>query len=584
MFKSIQWKVLTIFVLLIVSVLLAVGTYLQAHVSNYYHSEFITQMQRRVFTPEVMSELSASIDRENSLERILEILEGYLGRIGISANRYLYVLNGGDAAPLYSSEGEKNPQLGLSPNILSAMRGQDGDAVNSALLYMDYAVPILSGADVSYIVYVRDNKRELLDLTHNIFTIIIGAMLVGLFISVLLGFFLSRTIISAISMLKVKAEKLAGGDFEQKIDIKSRDEIGMLGDAFNNMADELKKTMNAVSSEKNKVETILLYMTDGIMAFDSRGEVIHINPAARKMLGISEGAQPRFDSYFKDIGAGITLAELLYLDVLGTTQRNIELGEKHIKIHFAPFASKSGVVAVFQDITEQEKLETARREFVANVSHELRTPLTTIKTYTETLLESPKINKEETEGQFLKVIDAEGDRMARIVGDLLTLSRLDYNKKTISKASFSLDGLISDMVKRLGREADSDGKKLIYAGGDLPPVFGDRDRLEQVFTNIIVNAIKYTPKGGKITVETKYDMTDAVITISDNGMGIPAEDLPRIFERFYRVDKARARRYGGTGLGLAIAKEIVEAHNGEISIQSKVNAGTTVTIRIPVYS
>jgi len=242
-----------------------------------------------------------------------------------------------------------------------------------------------------------------------------------------------------------------------------------------------------------------------------------------------------------------------------------------------------GVVVVFQDITEQEKLDMERREFVANVSHELRTPLTTVKSYAETLMENAE--KGSMEANFLDVINIEADRMTRIVKDLLTLSRLDYDRSKLNKTTFSLQNLVRDIVRKLSIDAKNHNNEISFEQtNEIPPFFGDRDRLEQVMTNIISNAVKYTPGGGKITVNCGYQYTDAIITVTDTGIGIPKEDISRIFERFYRVDKARSRKFGGTGLGLAIAKEIIDAHSGKIEIESTQGKGTKVTVKIPIYS
>ena len=327
-------------------------------------------------------------------------------------------------------------------------------------------------------------------------------------------------------------------------------------------------------------------MTDAIIAFYSGGGVMHINPAARSLLGI-ESDDLMFDEFFSSLGADIRIEELLYLEHYKTVERDIEYKGKTLKAHFAPFATDGaaadGVVVVIQDITEQQRLDNARREFVANVSHELRTPLTTVKSYTETLAENAEPNS--MEANFLKVIESEADRMTRLVKDLLTLSLLDYDKKALNKASFSMQELVRSIVQRLNMDIKAHGHRLkLHCDDSMRPLFGDRDRLEQVITNIITNAIKYTPDGGTISVSCISEPRCAVISVTDNGIGIPQNDIPRLFDRFYRVDKARSRKYGGTGLGLAIAKEIVDAHGGTISVESAPGQGTRVTVSIPFYS
>jgi two-component system sensor histidine kinase VicK len=255
---------------------------------------------------------------------------------------------------------------------------------------------------------------------------------------------------------------------------------------------------------------------------------------------------------------------------------------------FAPYADEAekngGTVVVMQDITEQTKLDMARREFVANVSHELRTPITTIKSYAETILDMAQEDTPET--NFIRVIEQEADRMTRIVTDLLTLSKLDNSAKTaMDKKVFNLSELVGSVVEKLKINANNLGLTLSYKQeGDTSAFFGDKDRMEQVITNIVSNAVKYTPSGGNVEVVCSAKYTEAVVCVSDNGIGIPEKDLPRIFERFYRVDKARSRESGGTGLGLAIAKELVEMHGGRINIKSREGKGTSVIISLPMVN
>lgn len=585
MFKSIQWKMLTVFILLTVSVMLAVGTFLLNGVSSYYHNEFKNQMETLVFTDDFVNQLKKTVDENDTVSAMQRLIDIYAGRIGIDSYRNCCVLTKNTAEVLYSFNGDAAGQTELTQNLMTAMRGGIGNAVNRRARLMDYAYPI-EGNSASYIIYVSDTKEELYEVLRSLFTIIFWALFVGLVISVLLGLFLSRTITAPIALLKSRAEKIAAGDFDQRLEIRSRDEIGQLTGTFNQMASELSATLSEIAREKTKVETILRFMTDAIIAFYSGGGVMHINPAARSLLGI-ESDDLMFDEFFSSLGADIRIEELLYLEHYKTVERDIEYKGKTLKAHFAPFATDGaaadGVVVVIQDITEQQRLDNARREFVANVSHELRTPLTTVKSYTETLAENAEPNS--MEANFLKVIESEADRMTRLVKDLLTLSLLDYDKKALNKASFSMQELVRSIVQRLNMDIKAHGHRLkLHCDDSMRPLFGDRDRLEQVITNIITNAIKYTPDGGTISVSCISEPRCAVISVTDNGIGIPQNDIPRLFDRFYRVDKARSRKYGGTGLGLAIAKEIVDAHGGTISVESAPGQGTRVTVSIPFYS
>jgi two-component system sensor histidine kinase VicK len=351
------------------------------------------------------------------------------------------------------------------------------------------------------------------------------------------------------------------------------------------MASALKKNLNEISSEKSKVETILNYMTDGVIAFNVKGEVIHFNPASKKILEI-DGITESFNEFSAKYDLGITLEEVLYLQFTGSKEKNINFKDKFIRAYFALFTDEQnnveGIITVLQDVTEQQKLENMRKEFVANVSHELRTPLTSIKSYTETLLDCA-IDDKETATKFLTVIDSESDRMARLVKDLLQLSSLDNNQIKWNLNSFSFSNLVKSSIEKLQLEAANKQQKLeCYTIGDLPDIIADHDRIEQVVLNILTNSIKYTPNGGCITVYLGVMYNDVYIKVTDTGIGIPKEDLDRIFERFYRVDKARSREMGGTGLGLSIAKEIVQAHKGLITASSELGMGTEILVRIPI--
>lgn len=346
---------------------------------------------------------------------------------------------------------------------------------------------------------------------------------------------------------------------------------------------ELKDKLNEVSSRKNQIETILLHMTDGIIAFNMQGEIILINPAAKKFLSISP-EDNTFDDIFGKFKLDINMEKVIYLETWTSTEQRIQVDDGYVKVLFAPFKNEDelpdGVIAVIQDITEHVKLDNMQKELVADVSHELKTPITSIMGYADTLLEGGY--DEETQSKFLNVISSESRRMARLVTDLLTLSRYDSNKKKTQKESFDLGDLVKQCQEKLAIEIKKKGHKVnCFVTADVPPVYADKDDIERVVLNILTNSIKYTPNNGEIKIYVGFVYNDAYIKIFDNGIGIPEDDLSRIFERFYRVDKARTREMGGTGLGLSIAKEILDKNGGSIDIKSKVGEGTEVVIRIP---
>ena len=324
-------------------------------------------------------------------------------------------------------------------------------------------------------------------------------------------------------------------------------------------------------------------MTDGIIAFDMQGNIIHINPAAKALLDLKD-KDNTFDKIFKKLDIDINIEKIVYLENWTSSEQRKNVGNKYVNILFAPFQDENdrpaGVVALIQDITEHVKLDNMRKEFVADVSHELKTPITSIMGYSDTLLEGDY--DEETRKKFLNVISSEARRMARLVTDLLTLSRYDNKKVNQEVTTFDLGELVKKCQEKLRFEIEKKGHNVeCFVTASVPPVVADKDGIERVVLNILSNAIKYTPDNGVIKVYVGFVYNDAYIKIIDNGIGIPEEDMERIFERFYRVDKARSRELGGTGLGLSIAKEILDKNKGSIDIKSKVGKGTEVVIRIP---
>lgn len=585
------------FMLLVLSVMIIAGTFLLTRVGDFYSQQFLADMQLVFEEEQILPELSNAVVQENAVASIEQVIENFSGRLGINDNRLYYILDGKTGEYLTSIAPQGGADLEKTSNLITALNGEIGAQVSSGQSYMDYAFPVFDDdGNNRFVIYIKDNKNEVQSIIENIFWIILQALSWGIVISFVLGFFLSRNITKPIVNLTRRAERFAQGEPPDSAPSAKQphDEIGMLSETFTYMSRELYHTLDQIEGEKNKMETILVNLTDGVIAFDLEGKIIHLNPAAKRMLSIFNPQIVEFDTFFHDIGADIHLGDILYLEQSRTYERTIELNGQVIKAFFAAFRTENdkaadkigGVVVALQDITEQQKLDDSRREFVANVSHELRTPLTTIKSYTETLLDGlpeAKQGSESMEQHFLHVIDSETDRMTRIVKDLLTLSRLDHGKEVLARNKIDVRALLDGVVEKLGLDAKAHGHTLTFSATTaLPVYYGDRDRLEQVVINIVSNAIKYTPDGGHIEVFAGQVYNELYIKVRDNGIGIPKEDLGRIFERFYRVDKARTRKAGGTGLGLAIAKEIVEAHGGKIVIQSQPNKGSEVIITLPL--
>ena len=414
--------------------------------------------------------------------------------------------------------------------------------------------------------------------------IIIIAISVYTVISILIGFFVLKAVVSPMKRLIKSAEKIASGEnVNVKETSQNTGEVADLENAFGIMTNELNQKLSEVNRQKRQIETILLHMTDGIIAFDMDGKVIHINPAAKELLGLND-KDNTFEKIFKKLDIDINIEKIIYLENWTSSEQRKNVGDKFVNILFAPFQDENdrpaGVIAVIQDITEHVRLDNMRKEFVADVSHELKTPITSIMGYSDTLLEGEY--DEDTRVKFLSVISSEARRMARLVTDLLTLSRYDNKKASKEMTSFDLGELVKKCIEKLKFEIEKKGHNVeCFVTASVPPVLADKDGIERVVLNILSNAIKYTPDNGMIKVYVGFVYNDAYIKVIDNGIGIPEEDLDRIFERFYRVDKARSRELGGTGLGLSIAKEILDKNKGSIDIKSKIRKGTEVVIRIP---
>mgnify|MGYP001624336834 CR=1 FL=1 len=440
---------------------------------------------------------------------------------------------------------------------------------------------------IENISVIRENTEVIETINSQISqikSIIIIACIVYTAISILIGYFVLKAVVSPMKRLIKSAEEIASGE-NLKLDENNQNlsEVGDLENAFSIMTNELKQKLIEVNRQKKQIETILLHMTDGIIAFDMEGNIIHINPAAKELLEISD-TDNNFDKVFKKLDIDINMEKIIYLDNWTSSEQRKNVGEKYVNILFAPFQDESdrpaGVITLIQDITEHVRLDNMRKEFVADVSHELKTPITSIMGYSDTLLEAEY--DEDTKIKFLNVISSEARRMARLVTDLLTLSRYDNKKITPEITSFVLGELVKKCQEKLRFEIEKKNHNVeCFVTASVPPVIADKYGIERVVLNILSNAIKYTPENGTIKVYVGFVYNDAYIKVIDNGIGIPEEDLSRIFERFYRVDKARSREMGGTGLGLSIAKEILDQNKGSIDIKSEVGKGTEVVIRIP---
>ncbi|QQY79739.1 PAS/PAC sensor signal transduction histidine kinase [Keratinibaculum paraultunense] len=600
MFNSIRWKFIVVYFLLVFIAMVIVGVFI---VQKFE----MQQLENRTssMTKQIESIISASsyLSEDNWAEVSNEI-QSMLNEWRFDGAETLYIIyEYEENIPRIIATSSKKQDQTVGKNalrykdfdptlILSAYEGEKKEAVKKDLnkdeIFKHLAYPVLNEVgQVKGVFYMTSDLQDIYDTLDESKKILTSATMLALIITIILGFLIASSITEPIRDVTKKAERMAKGDFDQFVEVKSEDEIGQLASMFNYLTLKLKNTIQEMDLERSKLDTIFKYMADGVIAIDLNGYIIHANPIAVNILGLEDTINEELLNRKVFPIENINLKKIDYNDV-NTLEGDdiVEINSIVYRMRYAPFRNEKGyiggIIIVFQDITEQHKLDNMRKEFVANVSHELKTPITTIKSYTETLMDYKDID-EELACKFLSIIDSECDRMARIVKNLLQLSNLDYNKTKWNKIEYSVKKLIYDSCSKLEFAFKEKGHTLhIDIEDDIPDIVIDKDGIEQVILNIISNAIKYTPNNGNIDVSAKYKDNKVIISVKDNGIGIPEEDKDRIFERFYRVDKGRSRELGGTGLGLSIAKQIVEAHDGDIIFKSQYKVGTKVDIILPV--
>lgn len=435
--------------------------------------------------------------------------------------------------------------------------------------------------------------EELVTLKRNLTLAFGSAFLIAVGLSVWLG----RSLTKPLSDMATAARQLAAGNHSVRIQTSSRDEVGLLADTLNHMTDELRLKIEELSEDRAQLLAMLTSMVEGVMVLDYRGRILQVNPAWERMFGVTR-AEARGRQSSEVFGHP-------ELNTLVSTVLSTRTGQED-EIILTPSgrcldveASVAGgeqdneacAVLVFHDITELRRLENIRKDFVANVSHELRTPLTSIKGYVEALLDGGK-DDPETSVRFLDIILKQSDRLNLILEDLLQLSKIESGQVQFKQEPLHIGSVVERTIAMIKPLADKKQHRLSsQVAADLPLISGDQERLVQVLANLVDNAIKYTPEGGQITVAARRipvtkNMADTQrdgveLTVTDSGIGIPEQDRPRVFERFYRVDKARSRELGGTGLGLAIVRHIVEGHGGQVWVEGNLPTGSRFVVRLP---
>ncbi|MGF9911584.1 cell wall metabolism sensor histidine kinase WalK [Paenibacillus ehimensis] len=600
-FQSIQAKLIIIYLLLILVALQLIGVYFIKTLETSLKNEFIENRnsQAQLLAQYAETYLTENQENKNSdtTKKSYADLNDFVNNLFATSKAEIQIIDANGVVltttrPMNQSVvNSKNTQTEVTRALQGIKDNQrlftDFDGVRKIII----AKPIGSGVKVLGAVYIIASMDDVYKTLTQINNFFISGTLIALALTAGLGVILSSTITNPIKAITRQATAVAEGryEYEEKIRVMGEDEIGQLGNTFNFMMERLREALSLNEEEKEKLASILSNMNDGLIATDDHGRIIVINRRAKQILQVNE-----------DTTLGMPLGELLgmpqeKMQVLeGTEDHSTMLHLYHegeedplfVKVTYTTIHSKgkgsAGTIAVLQDVTGQEKLEQARREFVANVSHELRTPLTTIKSYLEAL-EDGALEEPQLAGKFVSVARNETERMIRLVTDLLQLSRLDSKQAIISKETTDVTEMLEEVADRFSFQLE---QRMIAIEIDVEEhvdeIMLDRDRIDQVLDNLVSNAIKYTPEGGHIRIHAgRREAAVLEISVQDDGIGIPRKDLTRIFERFYRVDKARSRSMGGTGLGLSIAREIVKAHGGTIQLESELGQGTRVTFTLP---
>ena len=598
-FRSIQFKIPVLFIfMLMISLQLIVANFLR-QLETQMISNFQEQIQLQVgFLKNSIQPIVSKDDKDEvKIAEISKILQDYPTGSSIVEARVLdsqgYILgttNQSQQSVVGTRTTEADAQQVLLTNTVYAYNFTEHDT-----RYWKIVSPISSTSGNSGnplgIISVTTNIESRYTQVKDIGVIFVSSSLIAIILVIIITFLISQGITKPIAEMKKQTEKIAEGNYTGEVKIYSDDEIGQLGQAINDLSFKIKEAQESTESERQRLDSVLRHMSDGVIATDRRGRIVIMNTAALDILNLKS-----------EKVIGIPLLSILPLDekvtfreLLETQQERLihleEDGEDSIvQCEFSVIQRESGfisgLVCVLTDVTEQQKIDRERRNFVSNVSHELRTPLTSIKSYTEALVDGAWENKEIAPG-FLKVIETETDRMMRMITDLLNLSRMDQNRLALEKEFINMNELVLHIVNRFEMVLQSEPyrEKNYRILTDITQrdlwVELDQDKITQVLDNIINNAIKYSPDGGRIIVRLMETHTDIIVSVSDEGLGIARKDIPHLFDRFYRVDKARSRAMGGSGLGLAIAQEVVQLHGGKIWVNSIENKGSTFFVSLP---
>jgi len=581
LFRSIQWRITFSFVLLIVVSMSILGFYLTNSTRNSQLDNLRTQLENE-----------AIITAEASLPSLLstdenDILDALAKRLGEQTDTRITIIAVDGTVLGDSEEDPANMENHANrPEIKDALNTGFGESTRFSITLgqkmMYVAVPISNQGEVLGIARVSLPLTTVENLVNRVTVSIVVAMVVAALLVILAAWLIARITTRPIRELTIASRKISSGELNQKIAIETKDEVGKLAQAFNEMSTELKEMVDTISGDRARLATILDNMTDGVIMTDIEGNISLANNAARKLFNVKNETGKPLIEVVRDHEMDEVLKLCLEKAETQAVQYESGTSKKYLRAIAVPIYEDelSGVLLLLQDLTELRNLQTTRRELIGNISHEFRTPLAGIKVMAETLRDGT-IDDKETAKDFLVRIDDEVERLTQIVAELTELSRIETGQAELKLEPVNLNLLIDEVIARLSPQVERQqliiDKKL---AADLPSVQADKERIRQTIINLIHNAIKFTDPDGKITVATRVRSGSVVVDISDTGIGISRGDLPHVFERFYKGDKARSG--GGTGMGLAIAKHVVEAHGGSIWVQSEEGRGSTFSFSLPI--
>ena len=582
-FKSIKTKLIFLYILLLIAILISTGYYLH----NSLRSYFLNFMEDRIYKELrlIEAEITPLLLADKQEELVNKI-----NRMGDNLETRITLINLAGEPLADSKEDYQAMENHLDrPEVQTALAegyGENKRFSSTLGIKMRYiAYPIKVDNEEIAIIRAATDLDNLEQLYQDIWSVLFRAGLIAILVTILISYRSINKITAPIIKITNLAEEIAAGNLGKKINLKAKDEVGRLARMFNHMATKIEAKITELSNEKNKIEAIISSINDGIIAVDKEGKIILFNLGAEEMFKSS--SQQVIGKNLIETTKNYKLVEFVNKALKNsetiTEEINILLPEERIfRIQVSPIKNDEnllGAVLVLRDVTEIRQLENMRRDFVSNVSHELKTPLTSIKGYIETLLAS-EIKQEQAES-FMKVINEEANRLERLISDLLDLSKIESDSEFFDMQQVDLREVIKDAIAVLENKADKKNINLQFSY-EQEPLFltGDRDQLVRLVINLVDNAIKYTPNRGKVLLKAQEKNRKIELVVKDNGIGIPESDLSRIFERFYRVDKARSRKAGGTGLGLSIVKHILKQHDGEIDVESEQEQGTKFIISL----